>query len=52
MADQATTDNATIFVDKEGAPAGSVYVHDQASGATILAPIDNYTDSIKELNNR
>lgn len=41
-----------ILVSNEGAPAGTVYVHDQSSGATVLAPADNYTETIKEINNR
>lgn len=52
MADNSTPSNPAIIVDSTGAPAGSVYVHDQASGATVLAPADNYTDTIKGMNQR
>lgn len=52
MADKGKPDNPVIIVDSTGAPAGSVYVHDQASGATVLAPVDNYTDTIREMGKR
>jgi len=50
MADSNT--GGDILVSSEGAPSGTVYVHDQNSGATVLAPADNYTETIKELNQR
>ncbi len=52
MADNSKPGTGDILVDSTGAPAGSVYVHDQSSGATVLAPADNYTTTIKEMGKR
>lgn len=54
MADDQTPRNPVIFVTDVGAPEGSVYVHDQATGTTVQAPAttDGYLNAIRDLNNR
>lgn len=52
MADPGAPQYPTIFVTDNGAPEGSVYVHDQASGMTVTAPATEagYTQAIADLN--
>ena len=52
MADNETPQYPTIFVTSSGAPEGSVYVHDQATGMTVMAPADEagYCQAIADLN--
>ena len=54
MADNETPRYPSIIVSDAGAPEGQCYVHDQKSGATVLAPTTEagYTQAIKDLNNR
>jgi hypothetical protein len=42
----------TIFVTDVGAPEGSVYVHDQATGMTVTADASpqGYNQAISDLN--
>jgi hypothetical protein len=53
MADNGAPTYPVIFVTDNGAPAGSVYVHDQATGMTVTAPntTDGYLQAVKDLNN-
>lgn len=52
MADNGAPQNPVVFVTDHGAPEGSVYVHDQASGTTVTAPATEagYTQAIRDLN--
>lgn len=52
MADNETPRYPTIFVSDAGAPEGSVYVHDQATGMTVTAPAtsDGYCQAVRDLN--
>ena len=53
MADNGAPTYPVIFVTDNGAPDGSVYVHDQSSGMTVTAPStsDGYLQAIRDLNN-
>lgn len=52
MADNQTPRHPVIFVTDVGAPEGSVYVHDQATGMTVTASStpQGYEDAIRDLN--
>jgi DNA-binding beta-propeller fold protein YncE len=54
MADNETPKNGAVYVSDAGAPEGSVYVHDTATGTTVTAPATEagYCQAIKDLNNR
>lgn len=54
MADNETPRYPAIIVTDTGAPTGCVNVHDQATGATVVAPAtqDGYLAAIRDLNNR
>ena len=53
MADNGAPKYPAIVVTDVGAPEGSVYVHDQATGMTVTAPntTDGYLQAVKDLNN-
>lgn len=53
MADHGAPTYPVIFVTDNGAPEGSVYVHDQATGVTVTAPntCEGYTQAVKDLKN-
>ena len=52
MADNGAPKYPAIVVTDVGAPEGSDYVHDQATGMTVTASADaaGYTQAIKDLN--
>lgn len=54
MADNETPRYPSIIVSDAGAPEGTVYVHDQATGATIMAPntSQGYCDAVRDLNRK
>lgn len=54
MADNETPRHPSVIVSDAGAPEGQVYVHDQKTGATVLAPRTEagYTAAIRDLNGR
>ena len=53
MADNGAPQYPSIFVTDNGAPEGSVYVHDQATGMTVTAPAteEGYCQAVADLNN-
>lgn len=53
MADNGAPTYPVVFVTNAGAPAGSVYVHDEQSGMTVTAPAtpEGYLQAVRDLNN-
>ena len=52
MTEKDPMPNPAIFVTDVGAPEGSVYVHDQATGMTVTAEASptGYQTAIRDLN--
>ena len=52
MADYGAPRYPVIVVTDVGAPAGTVNVHDQATGQTVNAPAtpDGYLNAVRDLN--
>lgn len=51
MADPGAPPHPSVIVSDWGAPPGTVYVHSEADGRTVLAPADEpgYLAAIREL---
>lgn len=54
MADDNKPQYPAVFVTDSGAPEGSVYVHDQGTGVTVVAPATEpgYCQAITDLNSK
>lgn len=54
MADNDKPRYPSVFVTSSGAPEGCVNVHDQATGATVVAEATEagYTQAIRDLNSQ